>query len=67
MTQILQPGDVPALAGDDLAPDIDNVFAEQTWPALWPRLVYHYATTGARDAGLAGLGPTDSACACGSP
>lgn len=63
MTQLLQPGDVPAWSGDDPPASIDDIFAEETWPAIWPRLVYHFATTAERDAGLAGLGPTDTAAA----
>lgn len=63
MTQLLQPGNVVALDGSEPPSQIDNVFAEQTWEGIWPRLCYHYATTGARDAELAGLGPSDSALA----
>lgn len=58
MSQILQPGSVPAWSGDDPASDIDNVFAEQTWPVLSMMLVYSYANAAARDAELAGLSPT---------
>lgn len=63
MTQILQPGSVPAWSGDDPASEIDNVFAEQTWPALWPMLVFAYANAADRDAELAGLSSTSVAVA----
>jgi hypothetical protein len=59
VTQLLQPGNVPAWDGDDPAADIASIFSEQTWPVLWKRLDYSYSTTIARDAELPGLGPTD--------
>lgn len=59
MTQTLQPGNVPALSSDDPANQIADVFAEETWPEIWPGLLRSYATAGARDAELAGLGSTD--------
>lgn len=63
MTQILQPGNVPALSSDDPANQIADVFAEETWPLLWPGLLRSYANTAARDAELAGLGSSDRAFA----
>lgn len=63
MTQLLQPGDVPAWSGDTPADQIDNVFAEETWPVLSQMVFYSYANSIARDAGLAGLSPTQVALA----
>ena len=63
MTQSLQPGNVPAWSGDDPSNTIADIFANETWPELWGKFTYTYANTGARDAELAGLGPSDAAFA----
>lgn len=59
MTQELQPGNVPAWSTDDPANQIADIFANETWPELWPGLVRSYANTAARNAELSGLSTTD--------
>lgn len=63
MTQDLQPGSVPAWAGDTPSSEIDDVWADEMWPAIWPKLVYTFDSVAARDAEISGLGPLDVAYA----
>lgn len=63
MTDILPPGNTPAWADADPANQIAQIWAGNMWPALWPKMVFTYANTAARDADLVGLGPSDAAYA----
>lgn len=60
---ILPPGNTPAWADSTPANEIAQLWANEMWPALWQRMRHPYADTAARDADLAGLGPTDTAYA----
>jgi len=63
VSDLLPPGNQPAPSAGDDPRSFPDFFASDMWPALWPRLVFSYANSGARDADLAGLGPTDRAFA----
>lgn len=64
MSDLLPPGNLPAPNADgDNTSDFPDFFASSMWPSMWPRMIHYYATTGARDADLAGLGPGAAAFA----
>ena len=56
---LLPPGNMPApnMDGDNTR-DFPDQWASSMWPSLYPRVIHRYPTTAARDADLAGLGPT---------
>lgn len=61
MSDLLPPGNFPAPDAGDDPRQFPDFFASDMWPAMYPRLVFSYATPAARDADLTGLGPTDRA------
>ena len=63
MTDFLPPGNTPAWADADPANQIAQIWAQDMWPVLWPRMLPAYDNAAARDADLTGLGPSDVAFA----
>ena len=62
MTTNIGPQNYAVLDGSEAKSDWPT-FDQDRWSFLWPRMVLPYANAAARDAELAGLGPTDSAFA----
>lgn len=63
MPDIIPPGNTPAPNAGDDPRTFPDFWQSDLWPALWPRQVLSYPNAAARDADLAGLGPTSTAYA----
>lgn len=60
----LPPGNAPAPeVGDDPRVFPSEFWEQEWWPWLWPKVVLPYADAAARNADLAGLGPSERAVA----